>query len=95
MTTPQDLEDFAVRFSLSEGIIRSAAELDSLKVLHLGDGIELRMWLSGPKADRLQKRRHKLRDRRAVGSAGSSQSRKPYVEPPLSDPAGNSRGTRS
>jgi hypothetical protein len=53
------------------------------------------MWLSGLKADRLQKRRHKLRDRRAVGSAGSSQSRKPYVEPPLSDPAGNSRGTRS
>ena len=57
MATPQDLEDFAVGFSLSEGIIRSAAELDSLEVLHLGDGIELRIWLSGPKADRLQERR--------------------------------------
>src|SRR5258708_30400312 len=56
MATPQDLEDFAVGFSLSEGIIRSAAELDSLEVLHLGDGIELRIWLSGPKADRLQAR---------------------------------------
>src|SRR3954451_13450503 len=57
MTTPQDLEDFAVGFSLSEGIIRSAAELDSLEVVHLGDGIELRMWLSGPKADHLHERR--------------------------------------
>jgi FdhD protein len=57
MTTPQDLEDFAVGFSLSEGIIRSAAELDSLEVLHLEDGIELRMWLSGPKVDRLHERR--------------------------------------
>src|SRR6266705_7205383 len=60
MATPQDLEDFAVGFSLSEGIIRSAAELDSLEVLHLGDGIELRMWLSGPKADRLQERRRHI-----------------------------------
>src|ERR1700760_3492162 len=57
MTTPQDLEDFAVGFSLSEGIITSAAELDSHEILNHGDGIELRMWLSGRRAERLQNRR--------------------------------------
>jgi FdhD protein len=70
MTTPQDLEDFAVGFSLSEGIIRSAAELDSLEVLHLGDGIELRIWLSGPKADRLQERRRHVAGPTGCGLCG-------------------------
>src|ERR1700737_2228041 len=59
MTTPQDLEDFAVGFSLSEGIIGSPADIDTLDVVRLDDGIELRMWLSKPKAERLQEgRRH-------------------------------------
>ena len=57
MTTPQDLEDFAIGFSLSEGVISSPADIDSLDVVGLDDGIELRMWLSKPKADRLQERR--------------------------------------
>src|SRR5271156_3468753 len=70
MTTPKDLEDFAVGFSLSEGIIRSAAELDSLEVLHLGDGIELRIWLSGPKADRLQERRRHVAGPTGCGLCG-------------------------
>src|ERR1700737_3016139 len=57
MATPQDLEDFAVGFSLSEGVINSSADIDSLDIVRLDDGVELRMWLSKPKADRLQERR--------------------------------------
>src|ERR1700738_3263460 len=60
MTTPQDLEDFAVGFSLSEGIIGSPTDIDTLDVVRLDDGIELRMWLSKPKADRLQERRRHI-----------------------------------
>jgi FdhD protein len=57
MTTPQDLEDFAVGFSLSEGVISSSLDVDSLEIVALDEGVELRMWLSKPKGDRLQERR--------------------------------------
>src|SRR5260370_5739506 len=53
MTTPRDLEDFAVGFSLSEGVISSSADIDSLEIVPLDEGVEVRMWLAKPRADRL------------------------------------------
>lgn len=70
MTTPQDLEDFAIGFSLSEGVIRSPADIDSLDVVGLDDGIELRIWLSKPKADRLQERRRHIAGPTGCGLCG-------------------------
>jgi FdhD protein len=65
MTSPQDLEDFAVGFSLSEGVISSSADIDSLDIVPLDGGVELRMWLNKPKADRLRERQ-----RHIVGPTG-------------------------
>jgi FdhD protein len=70
MTTPQDLEDFAIGFSLSEGIIASSADIDSLNIVHLDDGVELRMWLRRPKADRLQERRRHIAGPTGCGLCG-------------------------
>jgi FdhD protein len=70
MTTPQDLEDFAVGFSLSEGIISSSADIDSLDIVRLDDGVELRMWLSKAKADRLQQRRRHIAGPTGCGLCG-------------------------
>src|SRR5258706_7607905 len=70
MTTPQDLEDFAVGFSLSEGVIGSSSDIDSLDIVRLDDGVELRMWLSKPKADRLQERRRHIAGPTGCGLCG-------------------------
>ena len=44
--TPLDLEDFALGFSLSEGLLGSAAELESIRVQPRLEGIELLMKVS-------------------------------------------------
>src|SRR6202047_3371812 len=70
MATPHDLEDFAVGFSLSEGVISSPADIDSLDVVRLVGGVELRMWLGKPKADRLQQRRRHMSGPTGCGLCG-------------------------
>ena len=70
MATPQDLEDFAIGFSLSEGVINSSADVDSLDIVGLDDGVELRIWLSKPGADRLRKRQRRIAGPTGCGLCG-------------------------
>ena len=65
MATPDNLEDFALGFSYTEGIITTAAEIEELAVVGVTDGIVLRMWLTGERSDAFAARR-----RRFVGPAG-------------------------
>jgi FdhD protein len=70
MGTPQDLEDFAVGFSLSEAIVQSPDDIESLDIVPLDDGIELRMWLGQSKADRLSERRRHMTGPTGCGLCG-------------------------
>src|SRR6266576_505230 len=51
MATPDDLEDFALGFTYTEGIISAPAEIAELAVVGVADGIVLRMWLTGDRSD--------------------------------------------
>jgi FdhD protein len=65
MATPCDLGDLAIGFSLTEGFIQSAAEIQSLEIVPGREGIELRIWLTPGSGQRF-----KARQRRLTGSTG-------------------------
>jgi len=70
MATPQDLEDFAVGFSLTEGIITKPADIESLEAVAQDDGVELRTWLRQPEAERLADRRRHIAGPTGCGLCG-------------------------
>ncbi|TFV75813.1 formate dehydrogenase accessory sulfurtransferase FdhD [Bradyrhizobium frederickii] len=70
MGTPQNLEDFAVGFSVSEGIIKSVDDIKSLDIVRLDDGIELRMWLAPDDAARISERRRHVAGPTGCGICG-------------------------
>ncbi len=60
MGTPADLEDFAIGFSLSEGIIASMAEIEGITVLDEGRGLDVQVTLAEDKEDALRARRRHM-----------------------------------
>lgn len=70
MASPQNLDDFAVGFSLHEGIIRSPSDIRSLEIVEHDEGVELRMWLSERDASRLSERRRHIAGPTGCGLCG-------------------------
>lgn len=60
MATPDDLEDFALGFSLAEGIIKRAAEVLSVEPVEADAGIDLQITLEDQTADTLTSRRRRM-----------------------------------
>jgi len=60
MGSPADFEDFALGFSLTEGIVGSAEEIEMIEVEHLDAGIDIQIRLKDQANTRFQARRRRL-----------------------------------
>lgn len=70
MATPRDLEDFALGFSLSEGIVGSALEFYGAEVEHGAGGITVRIDIASAAFARLKDRRRNMSGRTGCGLCG-------------------------
>ena len=57
MATPADIADFAIGFSLTEGIIAEPSDIEAFEEVVQPQGIEARMWLRADRRTRLAARR--------------------------------------
>jgi len=70
MLTPQNLTDFAIGFSLTEGILTSFKQLRSLELVESNQGIEVRMEIASEAFANLKQRRRQLSGRTGCGICG-------------------------
>lgn len=70
MATPADLDDFAIGFSLTEGVIAAASDITDLQIVASEAGVEARMWLTDARAGRLAERRRHIAGPTGCGLCG-------------------------
>jgi FdhD protein len=70
LATPCELEDFAVGFSLAEGIVGSASEVYDVEEFKQVNGIELRLTIASSRLAALKTRRRTLAGRTGCGLCG-------------------------
>ena len=73
MCSPRDLEDFALGFSLAEGIIEKKADIYGIDVVEVCNGIEVQIELSSRQFVALKDHRRTLTGRTGCGICGTEQ----------------------
>ncbi len=71
MATPSNLEDFALGFSLSEGILQQPDQLFTIEVQPQAEGIAINMHIAGDCFVRLKEQRRNMAGRTGCGLCGT------------------------
>jgi FdhD protein len=82
LASPSDLADFALGFSLSEGIITHPDQIEALDIVPLPEGIEARMDLAADRLDRLTRRQRRLAGPSGCGLCGLDSLAEAVPTPP-------------
>jgi FdhD protein len=86
MATPADLQDFAVGFTLTEGLA-DPAEILEIEAVETPRGIDLQVWLAAAAADRLAARRRAMAGPVGCGLCGIESLEEAMREPAPLPPA--------
>nr|WP_314626870.1 formate dehydrogenase accessory sulfurtransferase FdhD [uncultured Noviherbaspirillum sp.] len=87
LASPDDLEDFALGFSLSEGILENRSELFDCEVAPTCDGLQVRMRIASGRFAALKDRRRSLTGRTGCGLCGAETLAQAIRRPPPTDGA--------
>ena len=82
MATPDDLADFALGFSLSEGVIASPTELEGVVETTLLEGMQLALRIPAERAEAVARRQRNLTGQTSCGLCGTQDLEDVVRHPP-------------
>ena len=71
LASPSDLEDFALGFSISEGIIENKSDVYGIEIIHQTNGVELQIDIASARFQSLKDKRRNLLGRTGCGLCGA------------------------
>jgi len=83
MATPCDIEDFALGFSLTEGVIEQPDELGEVEIVFGALGVEARMWLPSERSGLMAARRRRMAGPTGCGLCGIDSLEEAARTPPI------------
>ncbi len=82
LASPADLEDYAVGFTVSEGLVGNPGEIQSVEVARGSESIEVRIGIAGERFSELLRRRRNLTGRSGCGLCGA-ETVEEAIRPPV------------
>src|ERR1700729_1117991 len=82
LATPANLEDFATGFTLSEGLVGHAGEIQSVEVEASDEAIDVRVGISAERFSKMLERRRNLTGRTGCGLCGAETVEQAIRPPP-------------
>lgn len=83
LATPLDLEDFALGFSLTENIVASPVEVESIRVFQRSEGIEVRLRVPPARCENVADKGRNMTGRTGCGLCGARTLQQAIRRPPV------------